>query len=430
MEATKRGVERFREYCERWRGFIKGMEASPEPNPVLLGLFRLMLENDERTIDCAENNKHFLSSWYGNAAEIYAAMGIHYLCPVDNMLAHLSFTDDLEGIDTMELAEDMCGLIRLGSYGVEKGLLPTPTGIIAMLEPCDAQSVLHEAWQNVDEWRDVPVFALDPSYGSTHEDFEYFAGELRRMIAFLEKLTGEKLDWNKLREVVEETNRQYEVWDEYNQLRRVVPCPGGSFQGSSVGWYITQHIRAGHPGATDLLRMLLAGTEQNVKEKKGWVEKENSRVLWADLVGPACPPIGEWLEKEHGTVVVMDFQGYTPYTPIDTSTEDSMLNGLARRSLAEVPMIRQARGNVDLFTEDIARIVKDYKIDCVIFPGHKGHKDQSASIGFLKEACRELEVPLLTLTMDIFDHRYLPFDRATHIIDEFFEAHGLGKYKR
>lgn len=430
-DTLKRGLKRFYEYTERWKGMIDSVENSPEPNPVLIGLFKLMLEDDEKTIDCAENNKPLLSSWYGNAPEIYAAMGIHYYCVVDNMLAQILFTNDLAGTDENIVPDDMCALIKLGAYGVEKGLCPTPSAIIAMLEPCDAQSALHEAWQNTEEWDKVPTFALDPTYNSKDSDFKYFVGELKRMISFLEDHVGYKLDWDKLRSVIEETNRQYETWEEYNQLKRAVPCPGGSFQGAQVGWGITQHIMSGHPESTKILRMLQMDAEARYKAGKGWLEKENTRILWADLVGASCPPIGEYLESEHGAVVVQDFQGYTtPYDHIDTSTEESMLYGLAKRNLDAVPMIRQARGNIDLFLEDITTIVQDYKIDCVFFPGHVGHKDQSASIGFLRDLCRDLGVPLMVLTMDLFDPRYLPINKISKLIDDFFEAHELGKYKK
>ena len=90
-------------------------------------------------------------------------------------------------------------------------------------------------------------------------------------------------------------------------------------------------------------------------------------------------------------------------------------------------MIRQARGSVDVMIGDITRIAKDYKCDCVIFPGHVGHKDQSASVGFLKEACRDLKLPLLTLTVDNFDPRYTTLDVLKRQISEFFEAHQLGR---
>lgn len=430
MTKMKRGLPRYYEYRDRIKGFITNFESAPEPNPVMIEFFKLVNENDEAIIDCAENGKPFLSSWYGNGPEIYAAMDIPYYCVVDNLLAHQPFTEDLAEIDANIVPDDMCGLIKLGAYAVEKGLCPTPTAVIAMLEPCDAQSVLHETWRNTEEWCDIPYFALDPTYNIKDADYKYFTGELERMICFLEKHVGYKLDWNKLREVIEETNRQYAVWDEYNQLRKAIPCPAGSFQMAQIGWVITQHIKAGNPKATQILDMLRMDSEQRYKEGKGWLPKENTRILWADLMGTVGPVIGEYLEKEHGANVVMDFQSYTPYEHIDTSSKESMLLGLAKRNLSEVPMIRQARGNVDTFIEDITTIVKDYNIDVVFFPGHVGHKDQSASIGFLREVCRDLGVPLLDFRMDIFDGRYLPMDQLSKIIDNFFEIHELGKYKK
>lgn len=426
MSTTKRGLERFYEYRDRIQSFITDIEQSPEPNPVLLKFFGLVLENDKKTIDCIENNKPLLSSWYGSAIEIYAAMGIHSFCPVDNILAHQPFTNDLEGMDASAVPSDMCGLIKLGAYGAEVGIVPVPTAMIAMLEPCDAQSALHEAWKNTDGWQDVPTFALDPAYGVAKDDYAYFAGELKRMIAFLENHVGRKMDYNKLREVIEVTNQQYAAWAEYNEYRRAVPCPHNSFLGGKLGWVITQHITAGHPGAVEIFKMLAYDAEQKVKAGQGPLPKEKIRVLWADLIPTWDVPFAAMLEGEFGANIVMDFQSYTPYEHIDTSTEESMLMGLAKRSMAEVPMIRQARGSVDVMIEDIRRIAKDYKCDCVIFPGHVGHKDQSASIGFLKEACRDLKLPLLTLTVDNFDPRYTPMDVLKRQISEFFEAHNLG----
>jgi len=43
--------------------------------------------------------------------------------------------------------------------------------------------------------------------------------------------------------------------------------------------------------------------------------------------------------------------------------------GLAKRNLYDSPMVRQARGPADYFATDIARVVKDYDIDLVIWPG-------------------------------------------------------------
>jgi benzoyl-CoA reductase/2-hydroxyglutaryl-CoA dehydratase subunit BcrC/BadD/HgdB len=426
--ATKRGLERFRMYAEGKRAMITMIEESPDPNPVLLGFFKLMLADDERIVDCIENDKPLLSTWYGNANEICAAMDIQAYCLVDNIL-HLGPTqEDLDGMDAVPIPADMCGLIKMGAYAVEKGLVPVPTAMIAMLEPCDAQSALHEAWMNTPGWEGVPTFSLDPAYGATGWDYDYFAGELRRMITFLEDHVGRKMDWDRLREVIEATNKQYEAWAEYNECRRAVPCPHpSSFPTSDLCWGLTQHIVAGQPEVVDVITMLAGDAAAKVKAGVAGVPGERIRILWADLVPFWHGPLSEWLASEWQANVVMDFQGYTPYEHIDTSTEDSMLVGLAKRCLNEVPMIRQARGSVDAMIEDITRITKDYTCDCVIFPGHVGHKDQSASVGFLREACRDLKIPLLILTVDNFDPRFTPIEELSRQILEFFEAHGLGE---
>ena len=246
MTESKPGVKRTTEYRDRLKIILDTLEKAPPEmqNPVQIGFLRLIMENDEKTLRCIEKGKPLVSTWYGNAPEILAAMGIHFINPVDNVLGHLYLTElyDLKESDKISLPDDICSLIRLASYAVQDGLAPKPTAMIAMLEPCDAQPLLHESFKH-NGWGDVPDFALDYTYGASEEDYEYFVGELKRMIAFLEKVhPGYKMDYDKLGEVVEETNRQYEIWSEYNELRRAVPCPGGSFQGSVIGWPLTQHI--------------------------------------------------------------------------------------------------------------------------------------------------------------------------------------------
>ncbi|AWW25868.1 2-hydroxyacyl-CoA dehydratase family protein [Acetobacterium sp. KB-1] len=425
------GVQRTQECIGRWQHVLGMIQSAPPEmqNPVLIGLINLVMESDKKTLECIETGAPMVSTWYGNASEILAAMDIHFFNPVFNILGHMYMTElyDLEESDKISLPDDICSLIRLSTYAVQDHLVPKPTAMLAMLEPCDAQPVMHESFKH-NGWANVPDFSLDYGYGTSEEDYQYFANELKGMITFLEAVhPGVKMDYDKLRAVIEETNRQYETWAEYNELRRAVPCPGGSFQGSVVAWPITQHVRAGQQKATELLQMMVYDAEQKVKAGIGAVPDEQIRILWADLAPQWNEELGQWLAEEWKANVVMDFQGYAPYTPIDTSTPESMLLGLARRSTAEVPMIRQARGTVEVFLEDITRIVKDYSIDCVIFPGHMGHKDQSATTKFLKELCKDLDVPLLSLTTSLFDERYTPMEEVKKQISEFFRVTGLSE---
>jgi undecaprenyl pyrophosphate synthase len=92
-------------------------------------------------------------------------------------------------------------------------------------------------------------------------------------------------------------------------------------------------------------------------------------------------------------------------------------------------MIRQARGVADHFLTDIERIVKDYKIDCVVWPAHMGHKDGSANTGMMREKCRELGVPYVHLGVDIFDKRYTSVEEVKDMFSKFFSSTGLGQKK-
>ena len=144
--------------------------------------------------------------------------------------------------------------------------------------------------------------------------------------------------------------------------------------------------------------------------------------LWGDK-------LGAWLAKEWNATVVQTFQGATPYTEFDTSSEEAMLFGLARRNIAEVPMIRQGRGWVDVFEEDVTSLINDYNINAVVFPGHMGHKDQSGTGVFLKRICRDLDVPCITLTTSLFDERYTSLDKVQNDLSNFFSAVGFKRNK-
>ena len=218
-----------------------------------------------------------------------------------------------------------------------------------------------------------------------------------------------------MREVVTESNKQYALWSEYNELRRAVPCPHS--HNLAMGCFaMVQTARCGYPENTKWFEDLVADAEMRVRENKPEVPNQRIRMLWFDVQPTWYNDLSTWLEMEWGAVTVLTMFGYAPYTPIDTSTEDTMFQGLAKRNLRDVPMIRQARGVADNFLGDITRIVKDYKMDCVIWPGHMGHKDGAASGSLMRELCRELNVPLLHIGLDLYDRRYTTIEQMKDTI--------------
>lgn len=423
------GLERTQEYIDRLQGVLQFFETLPQEkrNPVQEAVVGLMLDHSKNVLDAAKNHKPLMCTWYGNCQEILAAMGVVYYNPVFDLMFHLGLTDyaDAKECDRFNLDDKMCSLVRYAVYSMVNRLHPRPDCFVAMAEPCDGQLMLHQAFAECDYLKGVPVYTIDPSYGHTDKDFEYVAKQLKEMISFIEKNTGAKYDVNKLREIVDETNKQYEIWAEVNELMRASPAPMPSFAVGDAFWALTQHLPCGDPRATALMGAVRDFAKANVEKGVGPVMNEQIRVFWPYLNPLWGDKLGQWLAEEWNAVVVSSFQQMTPYEKIDTSTEESMLFGLARRAIAEVPMIRQGRGWVDVVVEDLRNEIQNNSIDAVLFSGHQGHKDQSGINQFMKKACRDMNVPLLSLTTSLFDERYTPLDKVKSDISNFFSANGF-----
>jgi len=383
-----------------------------------------------KILDAVENKKPFISSYYCLAPELYTAMDLPYYMVMQTPFLASSvpyLLTDIDAAEEMGLGNDLCTAIRLSIYYVEANLSPLPTCALNLLYPCDGAPLLHEVIKRNERWRNIPMFACDPPYYMDERSLSYFAGEMRKMVKFIEKHTGRKLDLDKLKETLDYSNQMFRLWDEYNQLRRNVPSPHGWGIGAPQCFSQAWVYEAGTPEGVGWFKKLVEIAELNVKAGVGPVPQEKIRLFWFDLL-----PFGwvfeflPWLETEWGAVMVMDMFGNYPYTMIDTSNEEQMWLDLAKRNLFDSPMVRQARGVADNFANDIKRIVKDYKIDVVVWPGHMGHKDGSATVGIMRETCRELNVPFIHLGLDLFDRRYSTPDQIKDKMSQFFRAMGLG----
>jgi benzoyl-CoA reductase subunit B len=430
MAADSKRLERTREEIASFEAILALLQANPdELSHLHIPLVQDRLAGNRKTVECVEQGEPFIATWYTNAPEICTALDIHWYCQVAGAFGAavegLHTAEDLEGMDQLPVPADVCTLLRLGLYYVDAGILPIPTAVVALLEPCDGVTSLHEAIRTHKDWRDIPMFAPDPPYFDDERSIDYFAGELRRMASFIEEHCGRKLEMDRLKEIVEESNRQYELWEEYSELRRSVPCPHGLVLGMAA-FGVAQGTLCGRPSGTAWFRDLVADAEKRILEKRPEVPNQKIRVLWYDVQPVWFGELTPWLEAEWGAIVVQSMFTYFPYTRVDTSSEEAIWRGLAVRNLLDTPMIRQAMGTADGFANDLIRIVKDFKIDCVIWPGHMGHKDGAASIPIMKETCHDLGVPFLSIGVDQFDRRYTPVDEVKNRIAQFFSAMGLG----
>ncbi len=433
-ERKEKSLKRYKEERDYFKLLLGATKVMPGEESVLQGkLLEILLDSKQAVVDCVENDKPFIGGYFCNAPELFTAMDLPWFMVMETpFLAATApyLVNDIEGAEEMGLGTDLCTAIRLPMYYIEHGLMPMPTAVLGLLYPCDGAPMLHQMLQHNEAWKNVPIYSCDPPYKSDERAVEYFAEELRRMADFLTEHTGQALDMDKLATVCEESNRTYSAWQDYNELRRNIPSPHGWALDGAQAFAVSQCFVAGDPRCSEWFEQLYKCGEMRVQagkgasESEGWEEK--IRVLWFDIM-----PYGwvfefmPWLEEEFGAVIVMDMFGNFPYTMIDTSSEETMFHDLAKRNLLDAPMIRQARSTAENFSEDIRRMVTDYRIDCVIWPGHMGHKDGSATHGIMRQTCRELEVPFMHIGLDLFDKRYTSVDEVKEKVTDFFKGMGL-----
>jgi benzoyl-CoA reductase/2-hydroxyglutaryl-CoA dehydratase subunit BcrC/BadD/HgdB len=425
------GIISYRGERDRYAGFYALSQQSEEPEIRLAGgLAKFVSEARDRIIRAHEAGEPFVNNNYCTAPEVSEAMDLPWFMLYEAPFMAISaenLSDQIDETAIMGLGTDLCTAIRSCIYYVEKDLVPVPTAAIGFIFPCDGMPMLHQVIKHSKSWGHVPMFCPDPPYFEDDRSIDYFANELKKMTAFLEEKTGRKLDLDRLKQVVEESDRQYLLWQEYNELRRAVPCPHGYGLGGPMCFAVSQLFKVGHKEGTEWFQNLVDLTEEKVKKGLGAVKEEKVRLFWFDIM-----PSGwifefmPWLEEEFGAVVVMDMFGNHPYTTIDTSNEQEMWRGLAKRGLFDTPMVRQAIGPAEGFVNDLARIVKDYRIDVVVWPGHMGHKETQGTFGIMRETCADLGVPFLDLRMDIFDRRYTTADQIKEKFASFFSGLGLG----
>ncbi len=433
-EIKEKSIKRYKEERDWFKLNLEAVQLLGTPEGELSArLLRILLESKERVVDAVENDKPFIGGYFCNAPEVFTSMGLPWFMVMETPFLAASapfILQDIDGAEEMGLGGDLCTAIRLPIYYIENNMMPIPTCCLGLIYPCDGAPMLHQVLMHNSNWKNVPLYSCDPPYTSDERAVDYFADELREMTRFIEKHTGQKLEMDKLVEVCERSNRVYTIWQEYMEYRKNVPCPHGWEMGGAQCFAISQCFDVGNPKSVAWFEQLIQVAEERIKNgigaqtKEGW--KEKVRIFWFDIM-----PYGwifefmPWLEEELGAVIVNDMFGNFPYALIDTSSEKTIYHDLAKRNLVDAPMIRQARGTAENFSEDIRRIVKDYKVDVVIWPGHMGHKDGAATVGIMRETCRELDVPFLHIGLDLFDKRYTSIEEVKDKVVGFLEGHGF-----
>ena len=188
-----------------------------------------------------------------------------------------------------------CGL-GFDLFREELGEMPPDSPWGGMVKPdvmlgsgqmlCDPRYKWYQAAQQY--MPDVPVYVNNAFWPPYEDDIDYrevqdhyvkyMTEELRGLVSFLEKHTGQKMDWDRLSELVDLTDRTWTlIWDTY-ELRRAVPTPMDT--GDAMNTMVPTAFMMATQQCYDFFQELYDELQYRIANKIGVVSEEKYRLLW------------------------------------------------------------------------------------------------------------------------------------------------------
>ncbi len=390
-------------------------------NEVMLKTVQILNDNLAEAIDVARNRRRkFVWYEFCLTPEIFFAFDLFPFMGETQPSNYSTLRQDLiaEFIDAAEASgvpPEVCSIDKVLVGSILTDEMPNPDLIVTTSAPCDSSRT---GYQLMEKLFDAPTVKLDAPFSDDADAMKYYAQQIRDVLMpVLEEISGIKFDIDRLREIVEESNRATEYINEWNMLRRLKPCPTpGSLLLNVLGVAISSF---GLPRLTDYCKSVYEFARKRVDE--GVENGEKIRVVWQHVPSLFDNTVFDWMASEFGAVVVDDMlSSYLRQLPIDTTSLDSMLVGLARRGLnMTMGRLRLPSG---VYVDDFLKSYKDYSGDCAILSAHHGCKHCWGAVNLVRDAARREDIPLLVFDFDFLDSRIVSSETVKNRIEQFFRT--------
>ena len=289
-------------------------------------------------------------TWYEGEL-IAKAMGIELVFPENYGAICAAFglaEPHLERSDSEGFPSSLCGYAR-NCFGyvsmmaennmqpppdAPAGGMPMPKLLIGSGAVCDGRFKWFQALQR---YMDIPLWILErPHPGATeinlpgHKEktIRFITNHLRDFVAFLEKLLGKKMDWDKLEEIVDQTFKTLLLAHEVDLLRRAVPSPMLAQDFWSI---MIPHLYLPYdPEAYDFYQKVYDEVKHRVDNNIGAVPDEKYRMMFCELPPWHSLNFFDKLAEDCGIAMVYESWGYHAPTPIPDEELEGVTDPLER----------------------------------------------------------------------------------------------------
>ncbi len=324
----------------------------------------------------------------------------------------------------MGYSRDLCGYLRniigyvhspMNDDRVPLGGLPEPDFILTAGGGCNpAMKILHALEHRFPRAEifcgDLPQVAVE-DIKPHHVD--YAVSEMKRLIDFLTRITGRKLDYDRLKETVRLSDQACALWDEIMSCRRFIPTP---ISAAEVGIMFVMVTRQGTRVAVDFLTKVRDEVKERAEKGIGMIEEEKIRLFWDNI--PLWYNMGlfNYFEKMGGVVVA---ETYSAAWSLRLDP-DHPLESLARKSLMSYPLVSCV--SINRRKEMVLKACRDYAVDGAILHRNKSCVPITLGQMDIKRALEEeLGIPSVIIDADHMDHRNFSVAQFETRADAFME---------
>lgn len=360
------------------------------------------------------------------AIEIFYAMDLQPVFPENwsPLCAAFGFTPvNFKVSEGMGYSTDLCGYLR-NIVGYVYGLMNDKEATLALPEPdilmsfgggcVPAMKIFHILERRFPK---AAVFSADLPQVAIEDikDFhvKYAVSEMHRLIDFLTRTTGRKMDYDRLKETVELSDQACALWDEIMSFRRYVPTP---FSAAEIGIMFVMVTRQGTRIAVDFLTRVRDEVKERAEAGTGVIEKERIRLFWDNI--PLWYNMGlfNYFEKMGGVVVA---ETYSAAWSLRLDV-DHPIEALARKSLISYPMVSCV--SIDKRKEMVLRACKEYHIDGAVLHRNKSCAPITLGQMDIKRALADiLGIPSVIIDADHMDNRNFSMAQFQTRVDAFME---------
>jgi len=354
-------------------------------------------------------------------AELFYAMDIIPVYPENHsvFIQARKMTDEVTRFSEAEgYSPNICSyaLCDIGSAysGISPvGGLPNPDFLYTSSCQC---STLTKWFEVLSRHYNVPLYLLDvPFSGSRGFDnfaLDYVKKQMNELVSFLEGITGKRLDYDHLKEILRISEETCNHWKQILNAAAQIPSPLTVFdQFIAMAPIVSQR---GCPVALDFYKKLKSEIDERVRLKMGAVPGERFRLYWDNL--PVWREL-KWLSNLFASFgACLTSTIYTlPWTSLDVNPR-SPFESWATQYLIYF------NWNLERRVELILDLKERFSLNGFVYHSNRSCKMLSLVVHEIEKAVTKATgTPGIVIDADHGDPRFYSLDQIRHQLEIYFD---------